>query len=159
MTYSEEKTYLNKYDPTEVVNALYSSIYAIVADAFSLSNAERDKVRSQLDSLFKSLHGKKVIALPMIVERELINSHYSKTLAYEFNGKVENNGVQATVQDWAIIFNGLINDTLDVPPMVSSSNLGHIVGILNDLGVGSNKKSRYLPTSVRQIANKIDYLY
>lgn len=159
MTYSQEKTYLERYDPSEVINALYSSMYAIIADAFSLNISERDDVKKQLEALFKPLSGKKVTALPSIVERELRNAHYSKTLAYDFEESIEPNGTQATVQDWAIIFNELINDTLDVPPMLSSENLGHIVGILKKLGVGESKKSRYLPTSVRQIANKIDYLY
>ena len=152
--------------PPSTVNALSSVINYIITDAFDLSAEESTLVSHNLSIVFAPLNRIIPTATMGAVRQELTSREYSKRLMKRYTsanstGKLNSaqTGVKyATVESWVESLSEMVLASYpNLRPMISSSIIGGLHGLLTELGVTSNeRKSRaslYLPNSVRHLLN------
>jgi len=146
-----------------VVNALSSVINYIITDAFNLSTENSLFVAFHLGQIFEPLKHIKPDALLAAVQKEMDCGEYSKRMFQRETMPIKNTdtsystGVRyASVSDWVEGLSEIVLGSYsDLRPMIQSSIVGSIHGLLTELGVGDDPRksraSQYLPNSVRYL--------
>lgn len=157
------KNVAKKYDAKEVAHAIRSVINYIVSDAFNLSEEEHLWLGYQLAKIMKPLEFINPSIVLSAVRRELNTKEYSERL---FNYKQSNKifipaqkAVRtATLEDWTtVISSAILSSYPESRPMVQTSVIGSVYGMLQELGLSNDKEesrqSMYLPNAVRYALN------
>jgi hypothetical protein len=143
------------------VNAISSVLNYIITDAFDLTTEESMWVGYHLGNILSPLNNIIPTALMGAVKQELTNKEYSNRLFKR--GNIETKPVDvvagvryAPIEDWVESLSEIILSSYSgLRPMIKSSIIGSIHGLLTELGISSNpKKSRgslYLPNAVRHL--------
>ena len=148
--------------PPSTVNALSSVLNYIITDAFNLSAEESVGISYNLGIIFTPLHEIFPSVTLGAVKQEMMTGEYSARLFRRTQTgsslPSEANVKYASVEDWVESLSEVVLTSYpDLRPMISSSIVGALHGLLTELGVSSNpRKSRaslYLPNSVRYLLN------
>jgi nicotinamide mononucleotide adenylyltransferase len=142
------------------VNALSSVMNYIITDAFNLSTEESMWVGYHLGNILSPLNNIIPSALMGAVKQEMSTREYSNRLFKR--GEVsslpetEKSGVRyAPIENWVESLSEVVLSSYpNLRPMIKSSIIGSIHGLLTELGINSTKKSRgslYLPNAVRHL--------
>lgn len=147
----------------KAVSALSSVINYIITDAFNLSPENSFWVAYHLGQIFEPLKNIKPEATLGAVQREMECGEYSNRMiqrelspATTTNTTFSTDVRYASVSDWVEGLSEIVLSSYpDLRPMISSSIVGSIHGLLTELGVGDDPRksraSQYLPNSVRYL--------
>lgn len=143
------------------VNAIASVMDYIITDAFDLSTEESLWVGYHLGNILSPLSNIIPTALMGAVKQEIMNKEYSGRLFKR--GSVPPRSIELTsgvryapIEDWVESLSEVVLSSYpNLRPMIRSSIIGSIHGLLTELGINGNpRKSRgslYLPNAVRHL--------
>jgi hypothetical protein len=142
------------------VGSLSSVLNYIITDAFDLSSEESLWVGYHMGILLTPLANLIPTASLGAVRQEMRTKEYSARLfkrkEYPDAVKIDSAVKYAPIEDWVESLSEIVLSSYpELRPMIRSSIIGSIHGLLTELGLNSNpKKSRgslYLPNAVRHL--------
>jgi len=149
------------------VNAMSSVLNYIITDAFDLDPTESFWIGYELGTILAPLEKLLPLAVLGAVKKEMDTQEYSRrmmTRATNFHGarndfQPEVSVSIAPISDWVDSLSDIVLTSYpSLRPMLRSSIIGSIHGLLTELGVTSDPKntrrSLYLPNAVRYLVKR-----
>lgn len=148
-------------NPETISNALSAVINFILTDAFNLTEEENMWVSYHLNSILEPVSILRPRVLLAAVKREVDDKEYSQQL-FQRDWRAagflptESDVRYAPLEDWVEALSEIVLISYpDLRPLLKSSIIGSIHGVMTELGVSENisdsRGSLYLPTAIRHL--------
>ena len=141
------------------LGALRTVMLYVLSDAFALLPEEIMWAGFHLDEILSPLAGQEPGSVALAVRHESRTGEYSARLSRAESLPVTTAPAQVgpsahvSAADWAAVLMHMVSTGYVLRPLVESSMLGQIIGLLRELGVGDGtapRPAKYLPNDLRE---------
>jgi len=158
---SESKSRPLRHEDANIAHASgFRTVFLyLLADAFDLMDTEVLWAGYHLDTIFAPLMECMPHAVPLAVKREVNDGTYSRLMELREQARVMRGNVthdplvlQGSADEWAEMMMEQVTSCYSLRPITESAMRGHLIGLLTELGVGSQTNPRgatFLPTDLR----------